>query len=802
MGQAASYAESSVQRALLKLKQEEQTEEDELLRLCGYRRPAVSTAVAAPPRRDGPPAREGDSGGSNAQSVGCNAHETLPPPPESLGPFVSLAPEYYSLDELRDALRYLPDSLWVSLYRVSLLYILDNDHDGRVKSTDISFFMDWGIKTVGRGVPPEQLAEVLQTYAALHCRHRCLQVGEEIEGEQRAAAAAAAAAAAQPPGRGGLGSGSGGGRTRRRPLQSAGIMGSGGGAGGGNGPSSSHHHHNPHHHQQAASVSSFMLLHLREAFFSSRPGGPAPLPSSAAVSSSAAVTPVRGAGTPLQEPPAACEGGLFSPITTQFASPRSAVTQPVTSSTRLEAAAHFAEWMLRLVQHQERDRRHERQRLERRLRFISAAEMKLCNSRLLHSQFLQHHSMRLRGGSQAMPPSLGDDDVVVVSQSSVPMPPGGATGGDVNEDVEPEVIAIVGQRLSYPDSDTVAGLPLNNASSTLAQEAAAGGLSTAAAAKKASSSSSRSVTPLGSSSALAKAQRDAMGGNGSSGDAAGSGCSMRPCPLPSDASPSHLTAAQNLFTSSSSRVLPSFPSPPTNSHSHHSSSHHNAAWPSESNTLMSSNPLKGNGAHTSADAGGGGGGAAERQTNSPNWCAPAGSGVASFSPFQLSAVLMDAEPLYVELERNGWCTIGAVEEIYLDFAVEDSYCFSFWAFCRLLNEASADEVQVALDLTTAQATAVLTSAAAVEEHRRAAAVRQLQRLRVSLPDESDGWARQVEVVPLLIVSEYTFVAFVTAFIHAYWSMLESMGVDAVTQPAEMASRTTAPPNTSPGLRAA
>ncbi|KPI82965.1 hypothetical protein ABL78_8017 [Leptomonas seymouri] len=789
MGQASSYAESSVQRALLKLKREEQAEEDELLSLCGYRRPSAS--AAAPDAGDTvqvrTPLPESDSVLSS-QSMGCNCSEKFTPPPESLGPFVSLAPEYYSLDELRDALRYLPDTLWVSLYRVSLLYILDNDHDGRVKSTDISFFMDWGIKTVGRDVPPEQLAERLQTYAALHCWRRCLHVGERIEMER-------AVAAAQHSGRGGPSGNTSAGRSRRRPLQSAGMIGVGSGVSGGNGSSPAHHY------QRNQSVSSFMLLHLGEACFSSRSGGPVPLPSNAPTSADA--TAGASGGASKESPTASGEGGFSFPAATPLFSPRFAVTQPVTSTTRLEAAAHFAEWMLRLVQTQERDRRHERQRLERRLRLLAAPEMKRGNSRLRHSQLLQHHSMRLRGGSLAMVQPLaeaGDGEDIVTSQSCMSMRAGG-WAKDVNDDSEPEVVSITAPRLSLPDSNMVADLPLNNSSSTsqAVMVTAAGGTP----AKGASSPSSRSITPLGYAPALAKVQKDALESN--SNDATGVVYGARLCPLLSEISPlrqrqrqpsRHLVASS--VSASSSHVLPSHPCPLT--------ANNNTSGQSEDNIFMSPNLMKDSGSHTNAAVGGGGGGgAAERQANSQSWHSPASSGLAPCSPHQLSAVLMDSEAFYVELELNGWCTIGAVEEVYLDFAVEDSYCLPFWAFCRLLNEPSADEVQAALELTTAQATALLTSATAVEEHRRAAAVRQLQRLHVTpqrTPGPRSGWERQVEVVPVFIVSEYTLVTFVAAFIHAYWDMLESMGADVVTQPTDMAASATALSCISPGLRAA
>ena len=792
MGQAASYAESSVQRALLKLKHEEQAEEDELLEACGFRRPTATT-VPDDARPAQSPVRGHDESGGMTSSNNPNGNNTdagscerllsspLPPPPACLAPFVSLAPKYYTLDELRDALRYLPDTLWVSLYRVSLLYILDNDHDGRVNSTDISFFMDWGIKTVGHQVPPEQLAEVLQTYAALHCWHRCLHVGEEIEAERAAAAAAAAAQSS----RGGPGGGSGvAARSRRRPLQSV--------SGGGSSGSAPSHYHN---HQQAQSVASFMLLHLREAFFRNRAGGQVPRPSSVqarapdndnATTTSTTCTSGAAAGAATEAGAteagaAGGDGGRSCPAAPQFFSPRSAVTQPVTSATRLEAAAHFAEWMLRLVQNQERDRRHERQRLERRLRWLLAPEAKLNNNNILrHSQLLQHRSVRLRGGSLAMLSSLGDTgdgEDVVTSQPFLPPLRSGVV--DMYDVTDAEVV----------DSDVVVELPRNSSNFAFPSQVA----SPAAAAEGdgVSAPSSRSVTPLESTSALIKTQHDGVDGGSIDRQTNAPVAQLRDSP--NDTTPSPQQQQQRPSSCPVAAAAAAATTTPTTTAAA-------GLARSTDHVLTGSHVPRDSGAcnHHSSSSGGGAPGTAavDGQTTSLNWymAAAAANNAPAFTPDQLAAVLMDAEAFYVELEKNGWCTIGAVEEAYLDFAVEDSYCLSFWAFCRLLNEASADEVEAALDLTTAQATAVLTSAVAVEEHRRAAAARQLQRLRVSpqhTSSPSSGWARQVEVVPMFLVSEYTFITFISAFIHAYWDMLESMGVDAVTQPVEMVAELTA-----------
>ncbi|CAJ1987822.1 hypothetical protein conserved [Leishmania donovani] len=800
MGQAASYAESSVQRALLRLKEEEQADEDELLCACGYRRASLASSTEESAAVAARSSRDAEQSGSSPLSATRSADVQLPPPPESLGPLVSLTPEYYTLDELRHVLQYLPDPLWVSLYRVSLLYMLDNDRDGRINSTDISFFMDWGIKTVGRDVQPDQLAEVLQTYAALHCWHCCLHVGERIE-------AIKAAAAAQPhPGHGGNTGAGGAVRTRRHHILSPSAV----------GPLPLHQHHEQHHSQ---SVPSFMLFHFREAFLNAPAGGPVPLPGKMDIT---ATKSSESTVSPTQSPPS-------------LASSPSVFSQSITDNVRHAAAAHFAEWMLRLVQHQERDRRHERQRFERRVRSMAtASDVRLgATARLRHSSYVAQQSLRLRLSATLLPteaasadPSAdGDDLVVSVSRNSTPgqhrsMPcatlsaDAGAVAAlwDV-EDGAPELEVVA----PAPSPQLATSLPFSKSPTVTPKSRPPYSHSTPATSLTCvktppqPSSPSSSVTPLSVPIALG-------GGNGSpKGNSS---------PLLSSAIGTPPTSAGSLpdgrrRTAVGGALITNTSPPHQPSRQHPSAVALTTRWKSLGgppyaaclNTAVSPEDLA---AGTSASANGAG--ATEGDLNGSDFSnvngwvsassiasatgaggaaaaatAPSGGSAASLLAHQVSVLLMDAEVFYAELEANGWCTIGAVEEVYLDFAVEESYCLPFWSFCRLLNKASADEVQAALELPTDQAVAVLTSAVAVEEYRRAAAVRQLQRHATMQRDgghgngnhcysssRGDGWARNLQVIPMFVVSEYTFVAFVAAFIHAYWAMLASMGVDPVT----------------------
>ncbi|KAG5482145.1 hypothetical protein CUR178_06004 [Leishmania enriettii] len=806
MGQAASYAESSVQRALLRLKEEEQADEDDLLCACGYSRALLasctndSTAVAARPPWD---AEQPDRSSPQARSADLH----LPPPPVAFEPLVSLTPEYYTLDELRDVLRYLPDPLWVSLYRVSLLYMLDNDGDGRINSTDISFFMDWGIKTVGRDVVPDQLGEVLQTYAALHCWHRCLQVGERMESE-RVAAAGAAQPSRCPEGSTGTDSVC---RTRRRPISSSSAVG---------GNSSSPH---PHPQQHNQSVPSFMLLHFREALRNAPAGGPVPLP-----------------GTIGLKAMKSCDGTIPpTPSSTSLGSPQPAVSQPVTDSVRHAAAAHFAGWMLRLVQHQERDRRHERQRFERRVRgMATATDMKLGNgARLRHSPYVTHQSLRLRLSATLLSTEVasadasvdGEDVVVSVSRGSTPghppSMPSAATSGDAGavaaspdtDDATPE-LEVAAQVSASPLTASLSLSDSPKRTSTARSppsDRMPAALQSCATTPLKLPSPSRSVAalnvpialgggalpkgtpPVASTLPLMDA-RTAPNASGGSADGrrrtAGGGTPF------ADASPAHHSS--ELHKSAMAPPTRSLPSgglpyfPYTNA----------AAFPVDLPVGASAN-ASGAGGSSEGDENGGSlsningrvcsSSAAPAAVAAPAAAAatsPSNGSAESAVAHRLSVLLMDAEAFYVDLEASGWCTIGAVEEVYLDFAVEESYCVPFWSFCRLLNEASADEVQAALELPTDQAVAALTSAVAVEEYRRAAALRQLQRQVTVHRDgghssrnqrcsstRGGGWARSLQVIPMFVVSEYTLAAFVATFIHAYWAMLESMGVDPMAQ---------------------
>nr|CCM14279.1 hypothetical protein, unknown function [Leishmania guyanensis] len=807
MGQAASYAESSVQRALLRLKEEEQADEDELLCACGYSRASLSSCT------NGSAATAAQSR-CGAESAGSSLPVTrspdvhLPPPPESFGPLVSLTPEYYTLDELRDVLRYLPDPLWVSLYRVSLLYMLDNDHDGRINSTDISFFMDWGIKTVGRDVLPDQLAEVLQTYAALHCWHRCLHVAECIESER---AATAATAQPRPGHRRSAGAGSSM-RTHRRPISSSGAIG---------GDTLSLHQRAQRRPNQ--SVSSFMLLHFREAFLNTPAGGPVPLPGAIGIAA-------MNADVDNMSP---------SQSSALFESPRSAISQPVTDSVRYAAATHFAEWMLRVVQNQERDRRHERQFFERRVRCMATtAEVKLGNTtRLRHPSYVAQQSLRIRLSTTFLPaeaasadvPGEGDDLVVSVSQSSISGRQTSMISGILNgsaavvaassdaDKATPELgVVPLTSAPQLPTSLSFEGPTAASATRLPHSPGTPAALKAFVKTLPHTSSHSRSAMPLSVPVAL---------GGGGSGSPEGTRSPRSPPPttdagiLPpigSGSPDSHRGTAAGgpLFTGTSPAHQPSRPrqsavAPTTQSMPSGgppSSGHLDAAETAadlpagasanangigisgkgevEDGSFSNDNACSSSSSLASAAAAG------AAATTAAATTTPNSGSAAPLLEHQVSVLLMDAEAFYVQLEATGWCTIGAVEEVYLDFAVEESYCMPFWSFCRLLNQASADEVQAALELPTDQAVAVLTSAAAVEEYRQAAAVRQLQR---HVPGQRDGgsgsnnrycgsvhgsgWASHLQLIPMFVVSEYTFVVFVAAFIHAYWAMLESMGVD-------------------------
>lgn len=778
-----------MQRALLRLKEEEQADEDELLCACGYRRASLASCTEESVSVAVRSSRDAEQSTPLLLSATRSADVQLPPPPEVLGPLVSLTPEYYTLDELRHALQYLPDPLLVSLYRVSLLYMLDNDRDGRINSTDISFFMDWGIKTVGRDVLPDQLAEVLQTYAALHCWHCCLHVGERIE-------AVKAAAATQPQaGHVGNTSASGAGRTRRHHISLPSVVGT----------LPLHQHHEQHHSQ---SVTSFMLLHFREAFLNASADGPVPLPGKMDImTTKSSVRTV----SPTQSSPS-------------LRSSPSAVSQPVTDNVRHAAAAHFAEWMLRLVQHQERDRRHERQRFERRLRSMAtAADVRLgCTTRLRHPSYVAQQSLRLRLSATFLPTEAasadasadGDDFVVPMTWNSTPgqhqsmlcttlsADVGAVAASWDAEDGAPELGVV---EVLAPPSQLAKSLPfsksppLTSKSKPPISHRTAATLPTCVNTPPQSSSPSSNVTPLNAPVAPDGGNSPP---NGTSSPLLSSAMGTPFTPAGSFPDDRRRAAAGGALITETSAVAPT-----TRSKSFGGSpcvSCLNTAVSPEDVTAGGDRSVNGAGA-PEGDLNGSGFSNVNGWASSSSIASATGAGAAaaaatalsggpaaSLLAYQVSVLLMDAEVFYAELEANGWCTIGAVEEVYLDFAVEESYCLPFWSFCRLLNKASADEVQAALELPTDQAVAVLTSAVAVEEYRRAAAVRQLQRHTTMQRDgghgsgnrccsssRGDDWARNLQVIPMFVVSEYTFVTFVAAFIHAYWAMLESMNVDPV-----------------------
>ncbi|GET87594.1 hypothetical protein, unknown function [Leishmania tarentolae] len=798
MGQAASYAEPSVQRALLRLKEEEQADEDELLCACGYRRSSLASCADASAAVAARSSRDAEKSGSSPLSESRSADVQLPPPPEALGPLVSLTPEYYTLDELRYVLRYLPDPLWVSLYRISLLYMLDNDRDGRISSTDISFFIDWGIKTVSRDVPPDQLADVLQTYASLHCWRCCLRVGERIE-----AMRAAATAPPQPDHCVNTDVG-GAGRTRRHQISLPSAV----------RPLPLRRCCSPHRSQ---GVPSFVLSHFREAFMSAQGGDPAPLPRKVG---SAATKSSESSASAIQSSPS-------------LASSPSAVGQPVTDNVRHAAATHFAEWMLRLVQHQERDRRHERQRFERRVSSMATApDVRLSGTtRLRHSPCIAQRSLRLCFSGTLFPTETcstdasaeRDDLVVSVSQNSTPGPHRSTLSATLNTDAgvveaawnvedgtsELEVVTPASAPQLATPPPFIKSPTTKSPSRPLDSHSMPAMLQVGVKTPPKLSSMASSVTLLSAPIALGGGNEALLGELPPQPIVAGT--PLTSADVPPDARKGTAVGGALITNTSplhqASRPHSSEMAPTARSRAYgrlpHASCLKTGVLP-EDVTAAASASANGTGAPdgdlnasglsnvngwASSSGASATGAAAAAASASASSSGPA----ASLLAHQVSVLLMDAEAFYAELEANGWCTIGAMEEVYLDFAVEESYCLPFWSFCRLLNKASADEVQAALELPTDQAVSVLTSAVAVEEYRRAAAIRQLQR-HATVPrgggqgsihhgDHSphgDGWARHLQVVPTFVVSQYTFVAFVAAFIHAYWAMLESMGVDPVT----------------------
>lgn len=151
---------------------------------------------------------------------------------------------------------------------------------------------------------------------------------------------------------------------------------------------------------------------------------------------------------------------------------------------------------------------------------------------------------------------------------------------------------------------------------------------------------------------------------------------------------------------------------------------------------------------------------------------------------------------YEQLYAAGWCTVGAVEELYLDLGVRESYGLSFWAFCRRLHEHSAVEVEAALGLTLDEAVREITCAVDLEEARERVAWREVQLRRERAgpyggptPTMATTETHSVSSVPSFIVSKYTLLCFLQYFVKAYWEMLESMGFNPLHLPVEASSVT-------------
>lgn len=173
MGQAASYALPSVRLALARLRRSEVEDEDEVLRLCGFTRPGSDELVdehgVARPVRVSPPKDEKDKAGARLPAG------PLSFPPPSFGPLIRQDDPIYTLDELRAAAPFLPDGLQVDLNRLSLLYVLDADGDGRFSNEDIVRFVCWAVEVLPPSVTPDSLNEALQASCSVECFRRCCQ---------------------------------------------------------------------------------------------------------------------------------------------------------------------------------------------------------------------------------------------------------------------------------------------------------------------------------------------------------------------------------------------------------------------------------------------------------------------------------------------------------------------------------------------------------------------------------------------------------------------------------------------------
>lgn len=778
MGQAASYAESSVQRALLKLKMEEIAEEDVLLKACGYARhvappsPPPPTTIASLSGASSPPpiAPSPSRGEAPAEmAVPVDIHKTtvapdscspvpapaasssptssaaLPPPPESFGPLITATPEHYSLDELRQALLHLPDALWLSLHRVSLLFMLDFNHDGLISVSDINRFVDWGIKTVGREVPSEEVGDLLQAQAALYCWYLCLQEGDEWERQRMARSQLAGSY-----------------HTRRRQKQKQ---------------------HRPRQ-DFSRSIQGLLLMDLRDRFLyrqhqeqqqEHRDGSAA-----AEAEEKRAIAPGCSTGETYS--------GTPSPTTTisGASSPLWKATGHITEATRLSAASFFADWMLRLLDTQERERRHDRFSLQRRLRYTTVSDILLRSSnRLRHSQQLLQSS-RLRASSGPIPPQAttasstsaaihiphqgryddvdGDDDADTVLLSLPHL--SGSREPEVAEETKREK-----ERAELTTTTTTTARPSLRPPSQSPIVESSNSSASASTAKPSTSTASFAGRACGSPTALTRPGKERL--NHHLAMRSGETSPARPhCiairrprvarvePSPSPAPLSRAEPPQTLspLLQSDSGILPSG---------------FDGASSSAMAVMMQLPPSLASptspGFHE------------ESMTNTAT--TEEGSDAAllpsALMSDMMASLLLEVEQFYEAVERNDWCTIGAVEEIYIDVAVQDTYGLSFWSFCRLLNDTSANEVEAALDLTTEQAIRLFLSAAAVEEYREGAAARQLQRTPLLFTCAGTISTQHLRTVPIFIVSRTTLQAFLTTFIHGYWEMLETMGFDPI-----------------------
>eukprot|EP00796_Vickermania_ingenoplastis_P011224 gene11224-7795_t len=106
------------------------------------------------------------------------------------------------------------------------------------------------------------------------------------------------------------------------------------------------------------------------------------------------------------------------------------------------------------------------------------------------------------------------------------------------------------------------------------------------------------------------------------------------------------------------------------------------------------------------------------------------------------ALVQETPQSYREMDASHRYSIHAVEELYFDLGVRDSYDLSLWAFCHLLDPVAVKRVEMGLDLSPEAAILELRTATALEEARRRKA-RQLMDER----DEQLARGHERQLVP-------------------------------------------------------